>query len=271
MIKVNRDLLVWSWNWEKIDTTREKASKATKEKSGCVVKIDHSGELDIACGVVRPKGEGKGKGASKDGEDGGPAISNALHQRLSVQATGATVAALADEPRLGLVALLAGFVARRSGSPVRVSLDGLNGEACRSDEEDFAAAFGRLNEVTDEDLFRIAGGIAGAAMDLCRHNAANPIFDTCSDPLATAIDPGRMLEALREAFDAEDYFRSAPKAVLVKAIEEAINSDEARKAGKLKKAELVEHALANVPATGWLPVELRPSTYNGPMKTGAGS
>lgn len=73
-----------------------------------------------------------------------------------------------------------------------------------------------------------------------------------------------MTEALRQTFDAQDYFSGAAKPIVITAIREALNEDEARKADKLKKAELVGYAVSNVVPTGWLPPELRPATYSGP-------
>lgn len=73
-----------------------------------------------------------------------------------------------------------------------------------------------------------------------------------------------MTAALLESFDAADYFGGVAKPFVIQAIREAVNEDEARKAVKLKKKELVEFAVKNVPQTGWLPPELRCATYSGP-------
>lgn len=256
----------WSWNWQKIETTEDKASKATKAKSGCVVEISYKGEIEVTVGVVKPeKTSKKSDATNQDGNEEKPAptLSASLTHKLSVQATNATAKALADEPRLGLVALLAGFLSPQFTGPIRVRHDGHTPDT-RETTETFADTFDRLEALDDAELFRIAAGIAASALSLTRHNGGDIVFDDSVNDFAASIDAGTLLPALREAFDAEDYFASAKKSFIVKAIEEAINADEARKAGKMKKPDLVAYAVKNVPPTGWLPPEIRPSTYDGP-------
>ncbi|MCF6120876.1 ParB/RepB/Spo0J family partition protein [Mesorhizobium muleiense] len=235
-------------------------------KAGAVVKIGHHGDLEICRGVVKPQAERKTSsttGAPK--EKGPPTISNALHQRLSGQATLAVRQALQQEPRVGLVALLAGFMTHRRmhvDSPVRVYHEGF-GKTYGEDKETFASVFARLCDMSDQELFVVAAGCAGEAVHMERHNGKPP-FDANAAPLAASIRPDLLTAALQETFDAADYFGGASKPFVITAIREALNDDEARKAEKMKKAELTAFALANVPQTGWLPPELRAPTYSGP-------
>jgi ParB family chromosome partitioning protein len=74
--------------------------------------------------------------------------------------------------------------------------------------------------------------------------------------------------ALAKRYDDEDYFSSAPKGFVLKAIAEAINQDEARKIAGKTKPEIWKFALANVSKTGWLPKELRTVHYRGPGSEG---
>lgn len=238
-------------------------------KSGAVVEIGYHGDVEIVRGVVKPQAEKKASSASGEPkEKGPPTISNALHQRLSGQATLAVRQALRQEPRVGLVALLAGFMTHRrmhSDSPVRVYHEGFaknHGE----DKETFASVFARLSDMTDQELFAVAASCAAEAVHMERPYSGKPPFDTDAAPLAAAIDPIQLTGALVEAFDAADYFGGASKPFVITAIREALNDDEARKADKMKKAELTAFALANVPGTGWLPPELRAPTYSGPGK-----
>lgn len=234
-------------------------------KAGAVVEIGYHGDVEVVRGVVRPEAEKKAPSKS-DGpkEKAAPTISNAINHRLSVQATNATAAALMQEPRIGLIALLAGFVAGGTwGQPVRVSTNGIGSRGAR-EIESFNSAFKRLSAMSDGELFRLAAGVAAQSLDMQRPNGGQVAFDKTSIAMVGAIDADRMTAALREAFDAEDYFNSVAKTFVITAIREAINDDEARKADKLKKKELVEFALANVPQTGWLPPELRAPTYSGP-------
>jgi hypothetical protein len=65
-------------------------------------------------------------------------------------------------------------------------------------------------------------------------------------------------------FDSKRYFMGAPKTLVVKAIAEAVGDAEAKKMAAGKKSAAWKYALAHVVKTGWLPPELRPSTYSGP-------
>ena len=77
-----------------------------------------------------------------------------------------------------------------------------------------------------------------------------------------ALLPDLFNAAIARAFDAADYFATAPKVLVLKAIAEAINPDEARKATALSRAKLAEFALANLGKSGWLPKQLRTVHYS---------
>lgn len=254
----------WSWNWQKLGLSKKKATKDQKAKSGVVVHIDHEGALSVTYGVVRPAEAKKERAAAGEKkEKGAPTISNAMMHRLSIQVTRATTAALSQEPRIGLIALLAGFLSGQHNGPVKVSMSGIAGVSY-GDKESFAGAFTRLQAMSDTDLFAVAAGLAGKAIDMQSQNALRKPLSAGADVLAAAIDADRMTTALREHWDAIDYFTGVAKPMVIQAIREAVNDDEARKADKLKKKELVEFAVKNVQPTGWLPPELRCATYTGP-------
>ncbi len=255
----------WSYSWQKLPVSKKKASKDDKAKSGAVVKLSYDFKLEITYGVLKPAAEAKKEKAASETnkEKAAPTISNALAMRLSIQATEATRRALADEPRLGLVALLAGLSCWTSDAPVKARTDGFVLERNR-EHVSFETLFERFTTFADDQLLRVAAELAGAALDLRCYDAGHQPFRNRAPALSAAIDAGRMGEALRETFDAADYFGAASKPFVIHAIREALNEDEARKADKMKKAELVAFALANVPATGWLPPELRAATYSGP-------
>lgn len=245
-------------------------------KAGAVLEIGHYGELAIKRGVVKPQTAKKEASGEADGkkEKAAPTISNALATRLSAQAGLATRKALQAEPRLGLVALLAGFLTKGDvysnarTCPIHVSHAGMGHQQLRGTES-FADALARLQAMTDAELFVVAAGIAGNAVSLHVGSADYRAFDGAPQALAAAIDADAMTAALHESFDAADYFGGVSKAFIIDAIREALNDDEARRADKLKKAELVAFALENVPKTGWLPPELRAPTYSGPGKVPA--
>lgn len=258
----------WDWSWQKLPVSKKKATKADKAKSGAVVGLKYDGTMEITYGVLKPSAVEKRQAEKATGskEKATPTISNALHQRLSGQATLAVRQALQQEPRVGLVALLAGFMTHRrmhADSPVRVYHEGF-GKTHGGDKETFASAFARLSVMSDQELFAVAACCAAEAVHMERpHNGRMP-FDADAAPLAAAMEHSLLTGALLEAFDAPDYFGGASKPFVVQAVSEALNDDEARKAEKMKKAELTAFALANVPDTGWLPPELRAPTYSGP-------
>jgi ParB family chromosome partitioning protein len=86
--------------------------------------------------------------------------------------------------------------------------------------------------------------------------------------LRQVLDEAVFNAAIAKRFDASDYFTSAPKPFVIKAIAEAINPDEARKASAGSKNDIVKFAMANVVKTGWLPKELRTVHYKGPGSEG---
>lgn len=274
----------WKWQWEKLQPAGAPAkSKKGKdkptwtaeqlEKAGAVVEVDHDGAVELVRGVVKPATAKKTVSETTDGasesQEKVPTISNALAHRLSIQATKATQQALAEEPRLGLIALLAGFLTKRDHYtatdtlPITAYHQGFEHEKNRP-EERFEDAFQRLLVLSDAEQFALAAKIAASALSLQLGYSTWLPFDKAVNPLVSVMDETRLNAALRQHFDAEDYFGGAPKSFTIQAISEAINEDEARKAEKLKKAELVEYALKNVVPTGWLPLELRTPNYDGP-------
>lgn len=244
-------------------------SDEQKAKAGAVLRVHYDGSMSITRGVVKPIGK-KAKAATADAkEKPAPQISNALMHRVSIQATKAVQAAVTHQPRLGLAALLAGFLAGQHNAPIKVTTHGLGGPI-DEDPVSFTAAFRRLQKMSDEDLMRVAAGIAGQAVDIQCYNAEfGPFRLHGADELAAAIEPDIMADALRQHFDPADYFGSVPKAISVEAIREAMGDEHAQSAAKLKKAELFDFAVANVPPTGWLPPELRTASYTGPGRKGA--
>ncbi|EHK52735.1 hypothetical protein [Allomesorhizobium alhagi] len=113
--------------------------------------------------------------------------------------------------------------------------------------------------MSDEELFRVAAGIAGQALDMQSQNALRAPLSKGAEVLAAAIDADRI--TLRGAFDAVDYFNGVAKRFVITAICEAVNEDEEGREAEKEGARRVRgHELA---PTGWLPPELRCATYSG--------
>jgi len=261
------DNMPYSWNyaWERLKAGKKNTfTSEQKTQSGCVITISHNGDVSVSHGVVKPS-KGAAGTSGEPAEKKPAAISDSLMYRLSASATEAIRDAIVLEPRIGFIALLAGFMADDYGiKPVKVSHQGMQKNGGERGETSFSAAFERLSGMSDSDLFECAAAVAASALDIRSQSSNSMPFKEHNGTLAAELDAGNTYVALRQRFDAEDYFKSVSKEFLLKAIAEAINDDEARKAASLKKPELVAFALANVPDTGWLPIELRTSHYPGP-------
>lgn len=240
-----------------------------KARSGCIVTIGRNGALEIKSGVLKPgavKVERRIAGADAPAPKKTATVSAALMHRLSTQMTIATQRAIVGSPHAALAALVAGATTGGYG-PVRITLQGYHDPESGSGrtEERFQDAFARYNAMGLYDLLEVTARVVARTIDLQTHNQDNPpSADPATAALAAAMKPGEMDFALREAFDPEDYFAGIAKPLVLRAIGEALNPDEARKVATKPKGEIVAFAVANVPVTGWLPPEIRPASYRGP-------
>jgi ParB family chromosome partitioning protein len=98
--------------------------------------------------------------------------------------------------------------------------------------------------------------VNGASIHIYSHGVKDKL-----PAMREALPAALFNAAIAKHFDAADYFGNAPKPLVVKAIAEAINPDEARKAAAGSKADLAKFAIANVGKSGWLPKELRTPHY----------
>jgi ParB family chromosome partitioning protein len=232
-----------------------------KQQSGAVISIGREGHPDVTAGKIDP-GETKIEKPVKEKPPSG--LSNAVMERLSIQLTLATQDALATDGRTALAATLAAMAVNyTSDAPLKIRLDGMSPKSAEATV--FADALAFLLERPADSLVEMLGAALLPAVCMRSFNAfAPPLEKTPNAALVNTLPAEAMNAALRKRFDAEDYFKSVARPLAIKAIAEALNEDEARKAGKLKKPELVAFALANVVRTGWLPPELRTAHYDGP-------
>lgn len=247
-----------------------------RARSGCVVSWHYDGTIHVREYVQRPEQVKAAKAsAAPAGEAAEPeakGLSSALIDRLSFQMTQAVQDGLETSPRAALSGLLAGATCRDQWrAPIRVRLEGLDADKARAaDNEVFETLFARFLAMSDEDLLAALGKVLARGVDL-RHRtpgsgatAGTPAGSSSIQALAGALDADVLAARLHSRFDAQDFFASAPKAVTLAAIEEACGSEAAARAGKLKKGELVDLAIATVVPTGWLPREIRWPGYAGP-------
>jgi ParB family chromosome partitioning protein len=262
----------WDYSWQKVKGGAA-ASKEDKAKAGCAVVLGNDG-LKITYGLMKPDVAKKERAAAareqakaegKPAEKAVPVVSDALINRLSLQLTRSVQTALAASPQIALAALLTGLDCRESGTPVRIRKEGVGEYETRRDSEPFKAVLKRYAAMSLDDLLKAVAPAMSGAVTLQSFNKNSPPLNIPPYVgLIELLDPPAFTAAMKAQFDAADYFASVAKPLIITAITEAVNADEARKADKLKKGDLVKFAIENVAKTGWLPPELRTAHYSGP-------
>ncbi len=246
-----------------------------KAGAGVILRIGAGGDLSMTMGVVRPATAAVAKAFAKiEGSDPAQALAAvkaeqpetaALTLRLSQQRTLAMRDAMLASPQVALAALLAATIATDPyNAPTRVTLNGYSEGTGGpgADAETYEAAFRRLADLPVDDLLTVAAGMAGKALDLQVHGVGvTPSSAKGGKTLEARLDATRLGEALRERWDAPDFFKSAPKAVALRAVAEVLGQAEADRIAGLTKPEIAAVALARVVPTGWLPPELRHVGY----------
>lgn len=255
--------------------------ESKKMKSlGCMVDVE-DGRLVVLYGIKKPEGAtapAPSVGADESSEPVKPAkpatpaeadeedISQALLHRLSVQLTNAAATALIMDEPLALSVLLAG-VGCYSNCGVKVSVNGLGtrgGERGLLGADDMKRALPLAMKLKPAERITLLAQLAANALDF-QHAAQdynNPAEG--ANVIVNAIDAKAFNAAARGAFDAKDYFAGVSKMLCLKAIEEALGPDLSRQQAKKTKPDIVAFAIENVPATGWLPLQLRAKGYDGP-------
>jgi ParB family chromosome partitioning protein len=211
------------------------------EKAGCFVGIDHDGFLEIEYGFVKP--------AKKE------AAAEVVKAEKKEQKKAAAKMA-ADE-----------------GKPPPASTTMSNAQTQRLESELIAAtrdAIAAEPQIVDSPLFEMLAKICCAQITPDSPFRIPDAVRTKLPSLRQTLNREVFNTSLAKRFDADDYFNSAPKGLIIKAIAEAINQDEARKAVKAHPtgAGLRTFAQVNVMKTGWLPKELRTVHYKGPGSEG---
>ncbi|AWI88373.1 MULTISPECIES: ParB/RepB/Spo0J family partition protein [Methylobacteriaceae] len=241
-----------------------------RARSGLVVMLGRDGKIAVQQYVVRPKDAPAKPEPAAAAEPEGSGLPNALVERLCDTATAAVQATLGSSPTAGLVALLAGaLTADAYAAPMKLRLEGVGGaQAALRDKEAFASLVARLSAMSVDELLVVAAGVAARGVQtLYREHGSKP-RPPSERPSVQALmglpDPSVLQAELRERFDGEAFFKSAPKAVAVAIVGEVLGEAEGRRAAGMKKGDLVAYAVASVLPMGWLPVELRHPGYDGP-------
>ena len=206
---------------------------AMMAKAGCILQIDSDGQLDIEYGKVKPAQREAAAEVVKTEQ-------KAAKKAASKEAVDAVAAGREAAESTELSSALKERLDRQLISATREAL------AAMPQDEEFVGVLARciISMITPERPFSMPDQVR-----------------TKLPTIRQALQPDLFNTAIAQAFDATDYFATAPKPLVLKAIAEAINPDEARKALALTRAKLGEFALANLGKSGWLPKELRTVHY----------
>lgn len=242
-----------------------------RAKGGCILKIgtvgNQAGRLIIQYGRTKPEDRKKVEAAERRAAPPDPnkkkapktdVKSAAMAQRLSEQLTRAAGMAIVREPSIAISALIAGFASRDHAVGVSISGDTSRGA-------DFVKTFDGNLAGSTQNREMLLAQICGRALSFGNsNNEMVPLKNPAAAAICNAINPQKMNAALRECFDAKDYFSSTDKASVAQAVREAMGEDHAAAVMKMKGPEAAKFATANVPPTKWLPPWLRTAHYDGP-------
>ncbi len=210
------------------------------DSAGCFVGINDDGFLKIEFGYVKPKQK--------------EAAAKVVKEEKKEQAKAAAKTAKeegkpAPEPKV----LSNALIERLEQQLVQATRDAIAGEPLLANSE----------------LFDVLARTICAQITPGRPFAMPDPVRTKLPTIRQALNPSVFNAAIAKALDAEDYFSTAPKGFVLKAIAEGINPDEARKVASKSKADIAKFALSNRRAMdGWLPKELRTVHYKGPGTEG---
>lgn len=243
-----------------------------------MVSIDYNYKLAIEYGKLK-KGQSTKKVAKKTAAPGAgseaPAITNALAIRMSEGLTRAAKVALQTDPHAALAVLLAGLLSEGiyGTGVVRVRVDGAFESGLHSPKGNgkFADIFANYVRMTDAELIEACAAVVPELLNLTVYNAQADILNDDRRVLLEGIEPAKgcapVSEHVRTHFDAEDYLKSAPRALKLRAIADISPGEVVKSAERLKGADLAKRAIAMVSVgegLKWLPEELRTTDYAGP-------
>jgi len=256
---------------------------AQKAKLGCLVEVGEHG-LAITWGLTRDGGTTSGKAPagppdqiSRDDVKPDPrdphAIPLALLADVGAVQTEAVALVLREVPEVAVQIAAAALLSTsdnygRGNSPVRLRPEGLNSRRLAPDPDDddeaddaalrssgFAPAMRAIGANPRDAAAALAREIA-RALD-CRNLKFRPVTAEDLGALVGALPAERYHAQVKAALSLEDYFKRAPAAAAIAAIEEMGG----RPLHAAKKSALVASAVANAHDCGWLPPAVRHPAY----------
>lgn len=210
----------------------------------------------------------KGGEKAKDKKKVAPedAISQALLTRQAEWLTAAAQIAIVNQPHVAMAALIAGIT---SGDDA-VAIHARGVTAWDKKTPSFAATMEAALKMTTAKQIEILTGLVAKTLSLVNRNSKDPALnDADYRTLALSIDGKKMTAAIREKWDAKDFFNSVSRSTIVEAVREAMGDEHAGKVAKMGKADAVKFAIGNVAKTKWLPKQLRVAGYDGPATKAA--
>jgi ParB family chromosome partitioning protein len=287
---------------DEIEESREEGEFTPEQKAiaGAVLTVGDNGKTEILRGLVRPeecaarngssgasKENGKSKGKASDGQAPGeaaearPEYSAGLIEDLTAQKSAAISAALMEDTRLALAAVVHALASRTviagvSETCLQVSAqreyfkkaEGSRAvqriaEAAKHWQETLPrepeALWAWCLEASEDDLRKLLAFCAGFCVDAIQTKGRESPGQmkarlNHADSLAKAL----RLD-MREWFTAtaENYFSRVGKSQILEAIAEAKGQPAAPALEKLKKGDLAKRAGEEIAGTGWLPKPLR--------------
>lgn len=236
----------------------------TKAKSIAFVKLSHDRsriEIDFRAQPAKEKaldlkGGDKAKAKKVAPED---AISQALLLRQAEQMTAAARLAIVKQSNVALAVLIATITSSNEACQIRGKLD--------HKAPKFETALAAALKMTTAQQIAALTELTARNITLYRSMMREPVLDDAQfNAVASAINGKALTSALRETFDAKDFFNSVSRSTIVEAVREAMGDDHASNVAKMDKAGAVKFAVANLPKSKWLPKQLRVTGYDGPAK-----
>jgi ParB family chromosome partitioning protein len=256
--------------------------------AGCVVGIEHDGTLDVVYGLIRPDDRPANEPAER--HDSGrkavkpkdpSALPAPLVQDLTAHRTAALRAVLAENSRVGLIAVVHAlalplFYGYGADTCLAVSLksETLSGSSEGIDDSPAADALGKVRSLWEQELPRDAGALwswlltqnTARLLELLAYCAACSV-NAVVKPHERSDDRVGHADRLAIALSLDmtqwwqptgaNYLGRVSKARILEAVTEAVSPSAAENFLTLKKDALVKHAEERLAGTGWLPALLR--------------
>ena len=216
----------------------------TKAKSIAFVKLSHDRsriEIDFRAQPAKEKplalkGGDKAKAKKVAPED---AISQALLHRQAEQMTAAARLAIVKQSNVALAVLIATITSSNEACQIRGRLD--------HKAPKFETALAAALKMTTAQQIDALTKLTASNITLYRSMMREPVLnDVQFNAVASAINGKALTSALRETFDAKDFFNSVSRAAIVDAVREAMGDDHASNVAKMDKAGAVKFAVANL-------------------------